>query len=341
VQASDGTRAAAVKTHSGEVVVRNRSGDRGVYRKVGDEWKQVDYVGVPYYYNDYHWYYPYYYGGHVYYHEVYPPVGAEVESLPKGARVVVIDGVEYVLWDGVYYTKVNGQYKVVDPPKAGAATRDPLSIIRRMNTFLVGQETLFVKTEELIAVPAGQGKFSTAKILREIAVSRPDKMRVRRREGKEPARQFWYDSAHATLQTAGLKFYGQIPFSGKLPELLHMLQSDYAVTLPLSDLLRAGLADDLENRLESSLYVGLEKMGGRDCHHIRLKTDEVEGDLWVDSLDSAPYLRKIVLRYPNAAGKPKYEAKLTKWQAGSSFAKSVFDFVPPEGVRQIEMLSVR
>ena len=100
-QAANGTRSAAVKTHSGDVMVRNRSGNKGVYRNVGDDWRQVDYVGVPYYYHSHHWYYPYYYGGSVYYHEVYPPADAMVDELPKDAKVVEIDGREYILWDGV------------------------------------------------------------------------------------------------------------------------------------------------------------------------------------------------------------------------------------------------
>ena len=340
-QAVDGARVAAVKAHNGEVVVRKRSGAKEVYRKVGDDWKQVDYVGVPYYYNNYHWYYPYYYGGHVYYHEVYPPTDATVESLPKGAQVVEINGVEYILWDGVYYRKINGQYKVVDPPKAGATARDPLSIIRGMNQFLTGQDTLYVQTEELIAEPAGKGKFTNTRVLREIAMSRPDKMRMRRRESKVPARMFWYDGANATLQTSGQKFYGQVPFSGKLGDLLQMLQNDYAVTLPLSGLFQPGLADNLRNNLKESLYVGLEKTDGRDCHHVQIKTDDVDVDMWIDSLDTAPYPRKVLLRYPNTEGNPKYQARMIKWRVGLTLAKSMFEFVPPKGVRQIEMLPVK
>ena len=236
--------------------------------------------------------------------------------------------------------KNDGKYKVVDAPKGGVGG-DPIDVVDRMNKFLSGQQTLFVQTEELVAVPAGQGKFKTSKISREIALARPDKMRVRRRDGKDPAKQFWYDGANATLQTSGQKFYGQVPFSGKLPALLEMLQKDYAVTVPLSDLLRPGLADSLRFHLKESRNVGIEKIDGRDCHHIQIKTAEVEGDLWIDVLDSAPYPRRVVLRYPATPGKPSYEAKLSKWQVGIELAKTVFEYKPTEGLRQIQMLPVR
>ncbi len=340
-QNKDGDRVAAAKTWNGNVVARDRDGNTGAYSKVGDNWEQVNYVGVPYYYHSYHWYYPYYYSGHVYYHEVYPPADATVDELPKGAKVVEIDGREYILWDGVYYVNVSGTYKVVEVPKSGAAGGDPIDILRRMNKFLSAQQTLFVQTDELIAVPTGQGKFKNSRIAREIAVSRPNKLRVRRREGKVPAKQFWYDGANATVLTSGQSFYGQVPFAGKLPELRDMLQRDYAVTLPLGDLLHAGLADSLSQSLQTSLYVGLEKVDGRECHHIKLTTGQVEGDLWIDALDTAPYPRKVVLRYPKTPGQPTYEARLTKWATGQKLAKSVFAFAAPKGVRQIEMLPVQ
>jgi hypothetical protein len=66
-QTVGGKRAAAVRTWRGDVVARDRNGNTGAYSKVGDNWEQINYVGVPYYYHDYHWYYPYYYSGDVHY----------------------------------------------------------------------------------------------------------------------------------------------------------------------------------------------------------------------------------------------------------------------------------
>jgi hypothetical protein len=189
-------------------------------------------------------------------------------------------------------------------------------------------------------VPAGPGQFKRTRIGREIAMERPDKFRVRRREGSEPTKQFWYDGASATFEKSGQQFYGQIPFSGTLPDLYDMLQRDYAVTLPLSDLMQAGLADSLQQRLTESVYVAREKVDGRDCHHIRIGTASVEGELWIDALETAPYPRRVLLRYPATPGKPTYEAKLSKWVVGRELAKHIFVYKPAEGLRRIDMLPV-
>ena len=340
VQSSDGKRAAVAEMPGDGVVVRDRSGETAAYRKVGDDWKEVKYAGVPYYYHAHRWYHPYYYGGHVYYEEVYPPDEATVDELPEGAVVVERNGSEYILWDGVYYEKVDGKYKVVDLSQNNEVAGGAIGVLDRMNIFLAGQKTLVVLAEELISEPVAQGQFKTARIWRETAISRPDKLRVRRKEGEGPVRQFWYDGAQATLHTADQRFYGQVAFSGDLHGLLDMLRSDYAVTLPLSDLLQAGLVDSLRQRLRESTYVGREELAGRDCHHIGLKTDDVEGDLWIDALDTAPYPRKVVFRYPGTPGKPSYEAKLTKWRIGMDLSKDGFVFTPAEGDKRIDMVPV-
>ena len=339
VQSASGERAAVVQTSDGEVVVRDREGEKTGYRQIDDEWEEVEYVGVPYYYHSHHWYYPYYYSGQVYYEEVYPPAGAWVDELPDGAEEVTIDGIEYILWDGVYYREVEGRYKVVEPPQEEAPARDALTILRNMNTFLVGLETFVVETREVLAEPVDAGKFKTVKAQREIAVQRPDKLAVRSRDSGKP-RQFWYNGSQVTLYSPAHRVYGQVAFSGELSGLFDMLEKDYAVTLPLSGLFRANLVDSLQPRLEQVDYVEQETVLEYDCHHIFFKTDEVEADLWIDVADSAPYPRKINLRYPGTTGNPSYEAMLGNWKTERKWTANTFSFTPPETARQIDMVPV-
>jgi hypothetical protein len=340
VQSTSGKRVAAVQTSRGNVVVRARGGNKTRYRQIDDDWKEVDYVGVPYYYHSHHWYYPYYYSGEVYYEEVYPPAGAVVDALPAGAKKVTIDGIEYILWDGVYYREVEGHYKVVAPPQGNAVPAiDPLAILRNMNTFLVGLDTFVVETREVLAEPDNAGQFKQVKVERELAVYRPDKLAVRHRGSGTP-REFWYNGSQIILHTPAQHVYGQLAFSGSLSKMFDMLEKDYAVTLPLSGLFRANLVDSLQPRLEQAVYVEQETVLEYGCHHVFFKTDEVEADLWIDTADSAPYPRKIVLRYPGTPGKPSYQAMFGNWKTDRQWADDTFDFSPPETARKIDMVPV-
>ena len=45
-----------------------------------------------------------------------PPIGALVYSIPRGYQLMMIDGVPYYFYDGVFYRRVLEGYRVVVPP---------------------------------------------------------------------------------------------------------------------------------------------------------------------------------------------------------------------------------
>lgn len=338
-QAPGGARAGVVRTDRGDVVVRNRAGGTTAYRKAGADWREVHYHGHAYYTHRHRWYWPTYYGGHVYYQEVYPPAGMEIDNVPADAAQVIINGREYVFWDGVYYEKVADGYRITDRPGKASSDQDPVAILRAMNTFLAQQKTFVVLTRERVARPVEGRGFQSVTVHPEFAVARPDKLAARRREGAA-YRQFWYDGKTATLFDRDKSVYGQVEFSGPLSEMLDMLALKYGMVLPLTGMFEVGFVNRLEPRLTDASYVGREKVDGRECHRVSLQTDDAEGDLWIDADDKAPVLRKIVLRYPTANGNPDYQATLTKWRIGRTFAEGSFGFSAPEGAKRITMLPV-
>lgn len=115
----------------------------------------------------------YYYGGGMYYQQtddnftvVEPPVGAEVKQLPEEARSIVINGVQYYEFNGVYYqpiTKDNGTIAYQIAGKDGQLNTDdinpqdapPIQVGDLVNNLPEEYKPIKLKGENYYVTPSG------------------------------------------------------------------------------------------------------------------------------------------------------------------------------------------
>jgi hypothetical protein len=98
--------------------------------------------------------------------------------------------------------------------------------------------------------------------------------------------------------------------------------------------------DPMEQLLEGvteGKYVGKDKVGDKEAHHLAFKQPNLDWELWVSAGEHPFILKdKSVLTRPNA--KVSTVETYSNWKLNPEFEKDPFSFKPPEGAKKVERL---
>lgn len=169
---------------------------------------------------------------------------------------------------------------------------------------------------------------------RTITASGPNHLRLESR-GDLVNRDLFFDGSRLTVHDHGLGVYAEIPFSGTTGEMIDMLDRRFGLPVPLADLLH----DDrrlILDRVVTGTYVGETQVDGHPCHHVAFTREDIDWQAWFDREDRS-VLRRYMVTFKGEPGAPGYIATLVSVGHPESLPEDTFTFVPPEGVRRIEI----
>ena len=108
--------------------------------------------------------------------------------------------------------------------------------------------------------------------------------------------------------------------------------------MPFVDILSGQMADLWVDGDVSSWFVGEAWVDGHWTNHIALRRDGVDFEIWVRKGEQ-PFPVKISIVLTEEDGMPRNTTRFRKWATAVPPSVS-FDFVPPEGAEQIEVVPV-
>jgi hypothetical protein len=173
----------------------------------------------------------------------------------------------------------------------------------------------------------------------DMTVRRPDRLRASYTGDLQRA-EARYDGKSFTLMDLNNNTYAACPAPATLDGLVDDLKREQGFRLPLSNLLRTGLAAKAREDVRGGLYVGLHGVGGIACHHLAFSQDNIDWQVWVEE-GKQPLLRKIVISFKNRPGSPQYEAVFSGWEFPPELGDGLFGFEPPEGAVKADFLGMR
>jgi peroxiredoxin len=103
--------------------------------------------------------------------------------------------------------------------------------------------------------------------------------------------------------------------------------------------------DDYYKRLtanvESSKYIGTEKVGGVLCHHLRFVEKRFDWDIWIDD-GKRPVVEKVVIdmskQFADEKATVTYTVAFSDWNVAPQFKEGDFTFKPPATAEQVDQL---
>lgn len=228
--------------------------------------------------------------------------------------------------------------KTAAPPNAQTAATESQQLARtklmEMAKFLGGTEKFSTRLRVGYEVVQDSGQKIEFGEIREISVQRPNRVRVEE-VASHGGRDLTLFDGKSIIQLHGDSgVYAKAPQPGNIDATMQYFVRDLNMRLPLAAMLISRFPDELQRRVQSVDYVERTTIMGKSAHHIAARTANVDFQVWIAE-GTTPLPLRIVLTYRLEAGQPQFWADFSKWNLAPAFAKSTFEFKPPQGAKQI------
>jgi hypothetical protein len=208
-------------------------------------------------------------------------------------------------------------------------------ILKRMCDTISAAPTLAFEADAQVDERLDTGRLVRLHRHSKVIAARPDRLFVEM-AGDEVGGRFWYEKGRLTVLDRGANAYASIAVPDRTEKMLDYVVEKYHVTVPLADLFFPNLYETLTESIESGVYVGVESVEGRDCHHLAFSQAHVDWEIWIDA-GERPLPRQIAITYKEEPDAPQYIAVLDKWDLAAAPTAETFRFQPPAGAKAVSV----
>ncbi|QLE00323.1 DUF2092 domain-containing protein [Galbibacter sp. BG1] len=170
----------------------------------------------------------------------------------------------------------------------------------------------------------------------EIAMFGPDKMMVKSR-GTLHNKDYYYNGKNFVYYSAGENNYVILPAPDNIISMIDSIHTHFGVRFPAADVFYPSLTDDLIADFPVILYLGEDKIAGKECSQILASNDKMNVQLWIENKEKPLPIKLVIIHKDKQQN--QYEATFTKWEINPKVDNAMFDFVPPENARKISIMS--
>ncbi|MHC4089180.1 MAG: DUF2092 domain-containing protein [Planctomycetota bacterium] len=174
-------------------------------------------------------------------------------------------------------------------------------------------------------------------MIQSVAVSQPDRLFWTTLNDDASSDKAWYSAGQFSMLKQPDNIYGQIDVPATIPEMIDVVTNDYGIVVPFSDLLASGDESVFLRDLEASEYVGLAWVEGAWSHHLALRNELVDFEVWMQA-EGDPIPLKLAITWKLEEGLPAYVARFREWNFSPILDESQFHFNVPSGAELIEIL---
>lgn len=164
------------------------------------------------------------------------------------------------------------------------------------------------------------------------AIERPNKVFLER-VGADSG-TMWFDGTTAVILDKDENKYVKIPVTGGLDELIDKLD-DLGIEAPLAGLLRGGMLEHVKKQVFKGDYYGESLLGDIKTHHLAMRQDTVDWQLWIDQATNAP--RKLVITSKMLAGAPQHQVFIQEINKNPKLPEGTFTVSLPEGATEVPL----
>ncbi len=220
-----------------------------------------------------------------------------------------------------------------------AETSDAGAIMARMTEFMSGHQEIAAEALVSYEVLQASGQILSFDLLQRIAYRKPDKLHWITVFDDGTQETAWFNNGSFSMLKEPAYLYGKIDVGSTVPEMVVDLEEEYGLDVPFRDVLSGQISELwLGDDVTSTRYVGEAWLDGAWTDHIALRREGVDFEIWVRKGEQ-PFPVKISIVLTDEEGMPRNSTRFRKWAKVLPPSVS-FDFVPPEGAEQIEVVPV-
>ncbi len=162
----------------------------------------------------------------------------------------------------------------------------------------------------------------------------PDKMYINA-IGDKGHKALWYNGNILSYYSFINNQYAQTSAPNSILETIDTLSKALGIEFPAADFFYPTFVSDILNTGCNLIYLGIAKVGERDCFHIAGKSETASFQFWIAN-DETLLPVKMAIVYTSEKHQPQYEAVFNNWELEGNYPDAMFDFNPPPTADKIK-----
>jgi hypothetical protein len=204
-----------------------------------------------------------------------------------------------------------------------------IEVLNSMSAYTASLDRVAIKGVNFTDARLGSGLMVSNSAEVKLSIDRPGSLHISSFDGVNSKELFFYDGM-LTVYNSENHYYAQAKIPEDIEAAVKFALEELDVEAPLMDFLHRDASTHLIGSQDAILYLADKtRIAGVDCHHIAIRGDETDVQLWVEEGDR-PLPRKITITSKWEGGSPRFVAHLM-WNTEPDFNQGIFEFKAPEG----------
>ena len=223
-------------------------------------------------------------------------------------------------------------------PSSGPIDQKALAALKHMCDTLSASNSFTFKSRAIFEIPAKTGQFVTLFSHAEVALKRPDNLRVSM-IGEAPHFDFYYDGKTVTAFAPATKVFSISKAPSTIDAMLPALEEKTGIRFATAPLLFGNPYRVFTSGITSAVVVGPSMVHGRVCNHLAFRSPGLNWEIWIDT--GTPSLpRRLAVTFTDRPHFPRTLVEFSNWSLHPWLGAGNFVFHKPSGATEIPFLSV-
>jgi hypothetical protein len=222
------------------------------------------------------------------------------------------------------------------PETAPAPIMEPraLDLLKRMSATLSAAKAFTYRSRSTVEVPAKTGQFITLFANSEVALERPNKLRVHV-TGEVPNFDFYYNGTSVAAFAPKTQVYSLANAPDTIDAMLKSVMDKGGIYFPSADVMYSDPYAMLTKDLTNAFVVGSDMVDRVPCQHLAFMGPGVHWEIWI-ATGKSPLPRRLVVTYTEVQNFPRFLVEFSNWNLKPKLAANRFTFKKPPNATQVE-----
>jgi len=220
------------------------------------------------------------------------------------------------------------------PPPAPMVEQYALDRLKQMSDKLAATRAFTYRSSSSIEMSAVTGQFLTFFIDSEVALQRPNKLRVDL-SGDLSTIQLYFDGAKVSAFDPKNNLHADAHALATIDDVLDFVINKARINFPSGDFLYSNPYAVMSKDLTHAIIVGPSMVNGVPCEHFAYMNPSINWEVWIEKGANALPMR-LAMTYKKAPNFPRFLIEFADWNLNPKLNADTFVFKAPANAKQIE-----
>jgi hypothetical protein len=229
--------------------------------------------------------------------------------------------------------------KLENPAPAPIIEQYALDRLKQMSEKLTSTKAFTYHSNSSIELQAATGQFLTFFIDSEVALQRPNKLRVNV-SGDVPNFQLYFDGGKVSAFDPQKNVHAVSDPLATIDEMLDFVMTKAQMNFPSADFMYSNPYAVMTKNLTHAIVVGPSMVNGTPCEHFAYMEPGINWEIWIENGKRALPLR-LAMTYKQVPNFPRFLVEFSDWNLKPKLSADTFVFKIPANAKQIEFGTYR